>query len=347
MAEPLSCQPGQSIEQNVAALFPQGIGRRRVLFALAAGFVALRPGIAGAQTAWPSRTVRIIVPFPPGGPADGSARVLAEVMAPQLGQSVIVENRPGAGGVIGIQAAAQSKDGHTLLMGSTSMTITPSLQPKLPYDVMRDFDPIGMVSAQPLVVVVPGSSPIRSIEDLIKRAQAKPGEVTSANSGNGTLSHLTAELFSSQVNAPITSVAYKGENALIPDLLTGTVSLGFLNLPITLPFIRDGRLRALAVTTREPVPELKGVPTLRSLGIDGMEVEGWAALLAAKGISEQGLARLETVLNHALTSQAVRERFAAFGVTPVVTGRTKLREYIQNEADRWGSVVRTRGIKAE
>lgn len=320
--------------------------RRRTLAAIGLGLVSLRPVIANAADAWPLRPVRIIVPFPPGGPADGSARVLAEAMAPQLGKPLIVENRAGGGGVVGITAAAQSKDGHTLLMGSTSMVITPSLVPNLSYDVMRDFEPIGMVSAQPLVVVVPGSSPLRSIDDLIKAARAKPGALTAANSGNGTLSHLAAELFSSKTGVSITSVPYRGESALMPDLLSGTVSLGFLNLPITLPLVREGRLRALAVLTREAVPELPAVATMRSLGIDGLEVQGWAALLAVKGIPEEGLARLESVLNQALGSAAVKQRFATFGVAPVVSGRAKLREYLQSEGERWGGVVRARGIKA-
>jgi tripartite-type tricarboxylate transporter receptor subunit TctC len=323
------------------------MNKRRFLFALAAASVGLRSAWTAAAVAWPLRSVRIIVPFPPGGPADGSARVLAEVMAPQLDKPVVVENRAGGGGVVGISAAAQSKDGHTLLMGSTSMVITPSLVPNPSYEVMRDFEPIGMVSAQPLVVVVPASSHLRSIDDLIKTARAKPGALTAANSGNGTLSHLTAELFASKTGVTITSVPYRGESALMPDLLSGTVALGFLNLPITLPLIRDGRLRALAVLTREPVLELPAVATVRSLGVEGLEVQGWAALLAVKGIPEEGLTRLEAVLNQALGSATVKQRFATFGVAPVVSGRAKLKEYLRAEAERWGGVVRARGIKAE
>lgn len=323
------------------------MNKREFLTAFPAALLALRSHSAAAADAWPARTVRIIVPFPPGGPADGSARVLAEAMAPQLGKPVIVENRPGGGGVVGITAAAQSKDGHTLLMGSTSMVITPSLVPNLSYDVTRDFDPIGMVSAQPLILVVPASSPLRSVDDLVQAAKARPGALTAANSGNGTLSHLTTELFSIRTGVSITSVPYRGESALMPDLLSGTVSLGFLNLPITLPLVRDGRLRALAVLTREPAPEVPGVPTILSLGIEGLEAQGWAALLAVKGVPEQGLARLESLLNQALGSAMVKQRFAKFGVAPVISGRTKLREYLQSEAERWGGVVRTRGIKAE
>ena len=322
--------------------------RRRLLkgFAAAAGAAVLGAPLASAADPWPTTVVRIVVPFAPGGPADASARILAEMIAPALGQAVIVDNRPGAGGVIGITSVAQSKDRHTLLMGSTSMVIAPTLQPKaVNYNIEADFEPIGMVSAQPLVVVVPSSSPIKSIADLIATARAKPGELTAANSGNGSLAHLTAELFCSKVGVSMTSVPYRGESALTPDLLTGTVSLGFLNLPVMLPLIRDGRLRALAVTTAEPVSDLPGVATLRSLGIEGVEAEGWAALLAAKGIPEEGLARLETLLNQALRSQRVRERFTAFGVAPVISGRAELRKFLAAEQARWGEVIRSRGIK--
>jgi tripartite-type tricarboxylate transporter receptor subunit TctC len=313
------------------------------LAALASGAFAL-PARAADQ--WPTTNVRIIIPFAAGGPADGSARILADVMAPQLGKPLVIDNRAGAGGVIGISAAAQSKDQHTLLMGSTSMTITPALRP-VSYDVMRDFDPIGMVSSQPLVAVVSSSSSIKSIDDLIAQARAKPGELTAANSGNGSLAHLTAELFCAKVGVKITSVPYRGESTITPDLLADRVSLGFLNLPLMLPLIRDGKLRALAVTTPEPVADLPNVKSLRQLGIEGVEAEGWAALLAAKGIPEEGLVRLEQLLNQALESPQVRERFAAFGVAPVISGRAKLRTFLADETQRWSQLITSRGIKAD
>jgi tripartite-type tricarboxylate transporter receptor subunit TctC len=324
------------------------IGRRSFLGGLAA--LAGTTLAARAQTAepWPTTNVRIIVPFAPGGPADGSARILADIIAPQLGQPVVVDNRAGAGGVIGITAAAKSTDRHTLLMGSTSMTITPTLRPKsVNYDTLRDFDAIGMVSSQPLVVVVPSSSPIKSIADLIAAARAKPDTLTAANSGNGSLAHLTTELFCAKVGVSITNVSYRGESAITPDLLSDRVSLGFLNLPVMLPLIRDGKLRALAVTTPEPVADLPEVKSLRQLGIEGVEAEGWAALFAAKGIPEAGLARLEQLLDQALRSPQVRERFTAFGVAPVISGRAKLREFVTAETERWSQVIRTRGIKAD
>ncbi|MDR6536635.1 tripartite tricarboxylate transporter substrate binding protein [Variovorax soli] len=324
------------------------LNRRTLLSAAALALSAVHAGRGWAADAWPSKTVRIIVPFAPGGGADSSARVLAEVLAPKLGQSVIVENRPGAGSAIGVMAAAQSKDGHTLLMGSNSMVINPVLNPSITYDVARDFDAVGMVSAQPLVLVVPSSSKIASFADLVAEAKARPGTVTAGNSGNGTLAHLTAELFSIQTQTTITSVPYKGESALLPDLIGGLVSCGFLNLPSVIAHVRAGRLRALAVSSPAPVAELPGVPTLRSLGQSTLEVQGWAALVAPKGtIPKEGLARLEALLIEALGTDAVKSRFAALSVTPVVSGRDATAQYLKAEGARWQQVIKTRGIKAD
>ncbi len=324
--------------------------RRRALLSGAAALTAtaLWPHGAFASDAWPSKTVRIIVPFAPGGGADSSARVLAELFAPQLGQGVIVDNRPGAGSAIGVNAAAQSRDGHTLLMGSNSMVINPSLIPNIGYDVARDFDAVGMVSAQPLVLVVPAASPLKSFADVVATAKAKPGELMAGNSGNGTLAHLASEIFASQTGATLTPVPYKGESALMPDLLGGLVSLGFLNLPSVLVHIRSGKLRALAVSSPKEVPELPGVPTFRSLNQPSLEVQGWAALFAPKdSIPAAGLARLETLLASALASDAVKARFTTLGVSPVVQSRADTVKFMKAEGERYAAVIKARGIKAE
>ncbi|NPC59316.1 Bug family tripartite tricarboxylate transporter substrate binding protein [Caenimonas soli] len=325
-----------------------GIRRRPVLSAIALGLAAPRWQAARAADAWPAKTVRIIVPFAPGGGADSSARVLAEVLAPQLGQPVIVENKPGAGSAIGVTAAAQSKDGHTLLMGSNSMVINPSLNPAIGYDVARDFDAVGMVSAQPLVLVVPAASKIQSVADVVAQAKANPGQLTAGNSGNGTLAHLASELFGAQTGIALTPVPYKGESALMPDLLGGLVSLGFLNLPSVIAHIKSGRLRALAVSSPQPVADLPGVPTFRSLNYPSLEVQGWAALVAPKGtIPAEGLARLETLLAAALASDTVKQRFTTLAVAPVVMNRTATDQFLKAEAARYGGIIKARGIKAD
>lgn len=303
---------------------------------------------ANAQGAWPSRTIRIIVPFAPGGGADVSARVLAEQLAPQLGQSVIVENKPGAGSAVGVNAAAQSKDGHTLLMGSNSMVINPSFNPAIGYDVSRDFDAIGMVSTQPLVLVVPSNSPFKSVKDIVSQFKGKGAQLMAGNSGSGTLAHITAEIFEIETGVALTPVPYRGESALMPDLISGQVSLGFLNLPSVAPHIKSGKLRALAVSSPQQIADLPNVPTFRSLNYPSLEVQGWAALLTPKGsIPEEGLSRLELILTKALASEAVQLRFSTLNVVPITMSRKATGQFLQSEGMNYGAVIKSRGIKPD
>lgn len=321
---------------------PLPMNRRAALALLAATAPAL------AAEAWPTRTVRIIVPFAPGGGADISARALAEALAPVLGQAVIVENKPGAGSIVGVTAAAQSRDGHTLLMGSNSMVINPLLRSDVAYDVERDFDAVGMVSAQPLVLVLPAASKVNTVAELVAEAKAQPGRLSAGNSGNGTLAHLTSVLFELQTGTDLISVPYKGESALLPDLLSGQVALGFLNLPSVLPHLKAGRLKALAVSSPQPVAELPGVPTLRSLGFAELEVQGWAALLAPKGtVPADALAALSQQLARALASDAVRQRLGNAGVATWPSTRDAATTTLRTEATRWQRVIKARGIKAD
>ena len=329
-------------------IFKPSSGRRSVLVLLAGALAVAAALPALAEGAWPTRTVRIIVPFAPGGGADVSARVLAEQLAPQLGQAVIVENKPGAGSALGVNAAAQARDGHTLLMGSNSMVINPSFNPAIGYDVARDLDAVGMVSAQPLVLVVPAGSPIKSVPDLVAQYKGKSASLMAGNSGTGTLAHLSAELFEAETGVALTPVPYRGESALMPDLISGQVSLGFLNLPSVAAHIKSGKLRALAVSSPQPVADLPGVPTFRSLNYPSLEVQGWAALLAPKGtIPEEGLVRLEGLLARALASDAVKTRFAALNVVPVVLSRQATGQFLKAEGARYGTVIKARGIKPE
>ena len=321
--------------------------RRRFLAFAAAALAVVPAPPAAAADAWPSKTLRLVVPFAPGGGADSSARALAELLSPQLGQPVIVENKPGAGSAIGVAAAAQSKDGHTLLMGSNSMVINPFLNPSITYDVARDFDAVGMVSSQPLVLVVPSSSTIHSVSDLVGQAKAKPG-MSAGNSGAGTLAHIASELFAVQTGVSLTPVPYKGESALMPDLMGGLVELGFLNLPSVGPHIKSGRLRALAVSSAQPVAELPGIPTLRSLNYPDLELLGWAALLAPKGtIPAEGLVKLDDLVRKALGSDTIKTRFATLNLTPVIAGREPTAQFLKAEGARYGAVIKARGIKAE
>lgn len=314
------------------------LNRRHLL-----GLLAAAPLLSHAQGEWPTRSVTVIVPFAPGGAGNGSVRILAEIIGPKLGQSVVVENRPGGGGIPGTQSVTQSNDDHTLLMGSTTMTILPALR-KLPYDVEGDLQPIGMISTQPLVFAVAADSPLKTLDDLVTRGRT--GDLTAGNSGVGTLSHLTTELVNRKLGTKIRPVPYRGDSVLIPDVVSGTISMGVMNLPVALPLITGGRLRALTVTSTEPVASLPGVPTLRTLG-DEFVVSGWAALFAAKNVPAAGVNRFEALLREALADAEVRKRFAAFGVTPEASTPAQLRKFIRSETDRWADVVKSRGIRLE
>jgi tripartite-type tricarboxylate transporter receptor subunit TctC len=323
---------------------------RRILLAAAVtagtllGAQAQTPG----ASEWPARPVRIIVPFPPGGANDIAARSIGLEIGPALSQPVIVDNKTGAGGLVGYSAAAQSKDGHTLLMASTSISLLPSLSPGAAnYDLARDFEPVGWVSAFPGVLVVPASSKIRTVQELLAEMRASPGKVSCGNGGIGTSSHLGVELFLSVTRTSCTGVPYRGEGALAPALMAGEVAMAFSNLPGVLPHIKSGKIRVLAVAASEPSPDLPGVPTLESMGLTGMEVTGWVVLLASKGMPEEAVARLDKLLQQALASKGVRERFAAGGLIPMAGGRDKLMAYMVREQARWGKLIRERDIRAQ
>ena len=320
------------------------ITRRHIAAACALAGLALLPGLSAAQTAWPSKPLTMVVPFAPGGAGNGSLRILSEIIGPQLNQTIVVDNRPGAGGITGTATVTSSNDDHLFLMGSTSMTILPALRKDLPYDTQRDLKPVGMISSQPMVLAVAANSPLRTLDDLV--TQGRAGNLSAGNSGVGTLSHLATELINHKLQTRITAVPYKGDSVLLPDVASGTISIGMVNLPVALPLIQAGRLRALAVTSQQPVASLPGVPVLRTLG-EEFVITGWAALFAARNVPAAEVERVGVLLRQALAQGAVREKFAAFGVAPEVATPTQLNAFVQGETRRWADVVSSRGIKLE
>ena len=317
---------------------------RRTLVAVSAAALASAALPAFAQAIWPTKPVTVIVPFAPGGAGNGSVRILAEIISPLIGHPIVVENRAGGGGISGTQYVTNSSDDHLLLMGSTTMTILPALRNDLGYDVQRDLQPVGMISSQPLVFAVAANSPLKSLDDLV--TLGKSGDLTAGNSGIGTLSHLTTELLNRKLGLKLMAVPYKGDAQLIPDVVAGTISMGVMNLPVALPLLQSGRLRAIAVTSRQPVASLPGVKTLNTLGPEFV-ISGWAALFAARKVSAAGVERFATQLRAALQQESVRERFAGFGVTPEIATPAQLRDFISSETTRWADVVKSRGIKLE
>ncbi len=320
------------------------ITRRQLTAACALAGLVLLPTLSGAQTAWPSKSLTMVVPFAPGGAGNGSLRILSEIIGPQLNQTIVVDNRPGAGGITGTATVTSSNDDHLFLMGSTSMTILPALRKDLPYDTQRDLKPVGMISSQPMVLAVAANSPLRTLDDLV--TQGRAGNLSAGNSGVGTLSHLATELINHKLQTRITAVPYKGDSVLLPDVVSGTISIGMVNLPVALPLIQSGRLRALAVTSQQPVASLPGVPVLRTLG-EEFVITGWAALFAARNVPPAEVERVGVLLRQALAQGAVKEKFAAFGVAPEIATPAQLNAFVQGETRRWADVVSSRGIKLE
>ncbi|WP_043830330.1 Bug family tripartite tricarboxylate transporter substrate binding protein [Muricoccus aerilatus] len=323
---------------------------RRSLLSTGLALLAASPA-ARAQSGgtWPSRPVRIIVPFAAGGPADGLARMLGEqVLGPKLGQPVVVENRAGAGGVIGVAAAAGANDVHTLLFGSISMTIVPHLQAQpVGYDVVRDFTPLAQIASTPFLLVVPSGSRFTDVAALVAAAKARPKGLSAANSGYGTLSHMTAELFNQGAGAELEPVVYRGEGVLMPDLLGGQVDLGFLTLSSVLPHLRAGTLRALAVAGAARLPELPEVPILAEAGFPGIEVDGWQAMFAPRSVPPAAAARLSAILAEAMADPAIRARITSFGAVPASRPNADFAAMVPEEFRRWGVLVKERNIRVD
>lgn len=318
---------------------------RRVValaFALAANTVAQ------AQE-FPSRTVTIVSPYQAGGTSDIIARILAQKLSAHWGKSVIVENRPGANGGIGVSAVAHATpDGHTLLaVASSALTINPLFYAKLPYDVARDLTPITRTGSVANVLVVNPSVPASDVHALIALAKAKPGQLSYASQGNGSNGHVTGELFKQRAEIDILHVPYKGSAPAVQDLLGGQVQAMFDNLPSVLPLIRSGQLRALAVTTAERTPLLPDTPTIAESGLPSFDTGAWFALLAPKSIAPAVRSEIERAAIAVLTAPDTRESLRAAGIDVAADGAAALQTRIHQESEMWRGVIARASIKVE
>jgi tripartite-type tricarboxylate transporter receptor subunit TctC len=298
---------------------------------------------------FPSRIVTIVSPYQAGGTSDVIARVLAQKLSERWGKNVIIENRPGANGGIGVAAVSHAApDGHTLLaVASSALTINPLFYQKLPYDVDRDLAAVTRTGIVANVLVVNPSVPVDSVQALIALAKAKPGQLSYASQGNGSNGHVTGELFKQRTGIDILHVPYKGSAPAVQDLLAGQVQLMFDNLPSVLPLIRAGRLRAIAVTTAERNQQLPETPTIAESGLPGFDTSAWFALLAPKATPEPVRIEIESAAIAALTAVDTRERLRAAGVDIAADGSAALRGRIDAETQMWRDVIRKAGIKAE
>jgi tripartite-type tricarboxylate transporter receptor subunit TctC len=316
---------------------------------LCATLLLALPAAAFAQ-AFPAKSVRMIVGFPPGGGTDILARIVAQKLSEAWGQQVVVENRPGASATIASTAVAHAApDGYTLSMGQlTPNAIAPALYPKLPYDALKDFAPIGLVGTSPNVLVVYPGLPARTVRELAALAKSRPAGLTYATSGAGSLQHIAAELFKSMAGIDMVHVPYKGSGQAVVDLMSGQVDMNFDSIPATIQHIRSGKLRALAVTAaRRAGGGLEEVPTVAESGFRGYDLTTWWGLFAPAGTPDEVLERIHGDTNTALRSADLKERFASLAVEPGRGTRAEFADYVRREVEKYGGLVKKLGIKAE
>lgn len=313
----------------------------RVLAATLALLACALPAHAGT---YPSKPIKIVVPFGPGGFTDVVARILQKDLAPAMGQPIIIENRPGAGSTIGTDTVAKAApDGYTLAMISTTHVISPHLYKTLPYDPIKDFAPVMKLGEGPYVLVVHPSLPVTTVAELVAYAKAHPRQVYFASSGNGSSQHLVGALFMMMTGAPLTHVPYKGSNQAMQDLIGGQVKVSFVGLPNALANLRSGKLRALAVTTRTRSAELPDVPTMDEAGVRGYEATIWLGLLAPKGTPREVIRKINEEATRALSTAEARARVRSAGVEVATGTSAEFGALLQSEYDRWGKVVRETG----
>ncbi|NMJ40175.1 tripartite tricarboxylate transporter substrate binding protein [Roseomonas sp. JC162] len=318
---------------------------RRLIFGLAAALLAAP---VGAQPAYPDRPVRMVIPFAPGGAADVVGRIVAQGMSEDLGQSVVVENRGGSGGVIGSQAALQSPpDGYTIVLHTLSSGVmNAGLYSNMPFDLRRAFAPVGLVGTVPNIVVVNPRLQAQTLQELIALVRANPGRITYASSGPGTIVHLSGQMLANMIGAPMVHVPYRGSGPALNDLVAGTVDVMVDTLPPYVALVREGRVRALAMATRSRSAALPDVPTAEEGGLPGYETYNWHAIFVASGTPAPIVARLERALRNAIASPTTRGRLVELGVEPRGTGAADLEAFWDDQFRIWIPIIRASGATA-
>jgi tripartite-type tricarboxylate transporter receptor subunit TctC len=318
----------------------------RFLAAIAAATIV---PFAAAQDYPGSKPIRLIVPFPAGGGTDIFARVIGNKLTESLKWVVIIDNKPGAGGNLGIDAVAKAPpDGYTLGLGQTSnLAINPTLYPKLPYDSLKDLVPIVLVADAPLVLVVPASSPYKTLGELIEAAKKKPGDITFGSPGNGTVAHLTGELLQSAAGVKFQHIPYKGSAQAITDLIGGQVQSYMSSVPTALSHIKAGKLRPLAVSSTKRAATLPDVPTIAEAGYKGFDANTWFGLVAPKGTPPAIVEKINAEVNKVLKSTDVREKFAAEGGGALGGSSQEFAALLKADYAKWGKVVKDSGVKLD
>jgi tripartite-type tricarboxylate transporter receptor subunit TctC len=302
---------------------------------------------AGQAADYPSKPIKIVVTFPPGGSADAIIRILSTRLNDKLGQPLVIDNRPGAGGNIGLSVVAKAApDGYVLGVGAAGgLTANPSLYPQMPFDVAKDFQPITMLAAIPFVLVGHPSVPADNMQQLIAYAKSQPGKVSIGHGGNGTAMHLSTALFTQMTDLKMIEVPYRGSGPAAMDTLSGQIQLSITDLAAALPHIKAGKLKAFAVTSPKRLNNLPEVPTLAESGLTGYDSTGWFGLVAPAGTPAAIIQRLHTEFTAALNDEAIKTQMRQSGMEPVATSMEGLDAYIKSETQKWAKVIRQANIK--
>jgi tripartite-type tricarboxylate transporter receptor subunit TctC len=302
-----------------------------------------------AQGAYPNKSVKLIVPFPPGGGNDVIGRVIAQKLSDRWGQTVVVDNRAGANGIVGLQALTQSApDGYTLAVGAAGpLAVNPSLYARLPYDPIKDFAPITNMVNYPLLLVTHPSVPVKNVRELVALAKAKPDQLSYASPGSGNSGHLAGELFNSMAGVQTVHIPYKGQGPALTDLLSGQVSMLYSSIPSVIQQVKSGQLRALAVGSAKRLPSLPDIPTLAESGVPGYEAYSWVGLVAPAHTPADIVKKIHRDVSDILKDKEVAEKLNQQGALPVGDTPEEFGLYIKNEIAKWGKVVRDANIKAD
>jgi tripartite-type tricarboxylate transporter receptor subunit TctC len=301
-----------------------------------------------AQESYPSRPVRFILPFPPGGGTDILGRVIAERLSANLGQPVVTENRGGAGGNVGAEAAARSSpDGYTIVLVAPSLAISPTLYSKLNYDPVKDLAPISLVATVPNVMITHPSVPAQTLQEFIALVRSRPGAMNFGSGGSGTSNHLAGELFNIVAGTKLVHIPYKGVNLAMQDVLSGQVHLVFIGIPAAAPHIKAGRLRALALVAPQRTPALPEVPTVAEAGLKDFEVTTWYGVMAPAGTPRPVITRLNSELVKIMHTPDTKERLAGMATDPLTSTPEEFAAYLKQEIVKWGDVVRKANLKAD
>lgn len=326
-----------------------GLSRTVVFGGLVAVMLcAQATSVAQTASAFPNQPIRMVVPYPPGGPTDITARVVAAEMSKTIGQNIVIDNRPGASGMIGSEMVTKSTpDGYTLLANASIHVINPSVYPDMRFDAIKDFVPITQLAQVPLVLVVPANSPIKSVKDLVEYAKANPGKVNFGSAGSASAQHLAGESFKIAAGIQMQHIPYKGSAPALTDLAGGQLQLMFDSMPSATPMINSGKLRAIAVTTTTRAKARPDLPTIAESGFPGFDISTWYAYWAPKGTPADVVEKLAASAAQALKNPEVIAKYEAMGAEPVGSTPAQFAAYVESEAKKWNDIVKKSGAKLD